>query len=1797
MEPQRLLLPLLLLSLNLQAQIYVDSTATGNNNGTSWANAYTKLQDAIAPANLPAFAVNVLVAEGTYYPDEGGFAPVNNDPDSSFVLRRDIALFGGYPAGGGGSNTRDPYRNRTILSGDLDQNDIPAKKGQAAVFVGAQANSLLLFDTSGDDTILDGFELRNADIAIDFTTSDAVSSGQRNLPTIRQCRIVNNQSGARVRGSGIPGNPIVVRPQFINCLFSGNSIEGARVRSAQPEFLNSTFHGNRYALFNESVPSGGLGYSFDCRNCIFWRNYVPSSGFTVFTPGSGLFQQPGSIVGTTNLFNCLTGGAPDPTDSLPNPRFIEEIENSEIPTDRGLLWLGLGSDSIDAGVNNTDAGGFDLVDNPRVRGASIDQGCYEARTYLHVDETAAPGGDGNSWTTAFQTVEEALPARAYGQHLLVAQGVYLPDEINSKRTNTFTLEDGALYGGFPSGGSLPKFRDPVAHKTVLSGDLLQNANGNLTDDSHHVVTIPQDSFGVVDGFIVHFGNTQGASDARGGGIYAPSNAQLFLRDSSVLLNTSTGNAGGIYLGNDSVAVIEDCLIQENNAASNGGGIYASSSAVFLNNTEFDDNSAFRGGAVYGLFSSGEWSDLLFQDNYASDTGGAAYLFTTAPGFQVSDTIFRENTADSQDGGALLEQGDPSTFEFCTFEGNTAGDDGGAVSSSGTSTLYQNCFFKGNLSSDDGGGMWTQGSSPTLTNTAFHANNAGDLGGGLAMGTGSQPTLNNSWVWKNVANGVTTTASASVYEPPRTASTFLTTVDCYLQNWSPGAGRLDGVNGPEIRVLAELDPFAAPQTGGEMHQLFPSAGFLLPSDSVLGPDITNVFLVNDVASLRSALAATEFLDLVYLEEGIYDLSNQGLVVAPGTQIAADRHDFLPTDRSASLNPSNNASRPIFTTTDNAVFTLQGSAYLSNLEIGAGQAVSPPSLALLGSGIRAASFGKVEISDCVLLGGLHSPGSDVTLLRTRVESFTANASLSVSDGDITLESCLFYQPSKIEVTNGSLSATNVEFAEMVRGFIVADSSPVALTNCGFTRSRSTSESHDIRILNQSTLTATNSFAWGYITSPSPNWIEVDASSSASYSHCLIQGLNPAGSGNINGTLAANNPLLIRSVRPDSPLPRAIPSHLSNCIDAGLNSANATVGDLNDSERIRGGTIDIGPHEHHRIYVDESSAGGNGSSWATALHNIPADLTDIRGATSIYVAEGEYNQAIKAPAGIQLFGGFPSGGSSFAQRQPFADATYLTSGVTNEESSIDSGNFTQFQNPSLVEDIPGVLDGFTFDNYTASSSLSIRPLIMGRIQTVENCLFANNTDTREPFQNALIGGAAIRIPAGTVSNLVNCRFITNSATARGGAVFVFAPLQLNTFVTDGAHIFEKCYFESNTSQEGGAVIFQSESQYQSSSELFSKMLFRFEDCAFKGNSNFGSLSSGGAIFVGTGAFGTFRDCLFQGNHSNLAGGAVSRFTGITAQGQPLSRMDFVNCTLQGNSALTAGGAVAGSARYVNTIFWGNQASEFGDHYVRAEFASAASLFKNCLVQGINLDDDPFATSQWTGNLDGTDPANDPKFRVQILAALAPTTTGDPRLTTGSPLLHAGTSSPGLTGLTVDTSGVDAAGDTRFQGSAIALGAYETPVASFYTPTETALWESDLDGDGTSQGAELLLGTNPNVFDPTHPNAFTLLNAETNPGAITEAEMTLGVNPTAPANALWVVSRSFTLEGNSFQPVLIFDGTNFNDANPSGPSSNSFALTNGLINLSSSARFLGDNGFANHPKVFYRFEAQRAPDFSYPN
>ena len=157
-------------------------------------------------------------------------------------------------------------------------------------------------------------------------------------------------------------------------------------------------------------------------------------------------------------------------------------------------------------------------------------------TTLYVSSNAPAGGDGQSWSTAYACLQDALAVAAMDPNVTeihVSQGIYKPDRseygnvLPGNRWASFHLRSGlAVLNGYAGPGvpSNPDTHDTVAFETTLSGDLLGDDGPNFANNAenslHVVMAAYTDATAVLDGFTIAAGNANGTQtpDDAGGGL-------------------------------------------------------------------------------------------------------------------------------------------------------------------------------------------------------------------------------------------------------------------------------------------------------------------------------------------------------------------------------------------------------------------------------------------------------------------------------------------------------------------------------------------------------------------------------------------------------------------------------------------------------------------------------------------------------------------------------------------------------------------------------------------------------------------------------------------------------------------------------------------------------------------------------------------------------------------------------------------------------------------------------------------------------------------------------------------------------------------------------------------------------------------------------------------------------------------------------------------------------------------------------------------------------------------------------
>jgi hypothetical protein len=259
--------------------IYVDDDANGVKNGTSWENAYKYLQDALTNAKNAAKPVEIHVAQGIYKPDLGAGITQGNR-QATFQIISKVNLIGGYAGPGQPDpNVRDIELYETILSGDVNNNDV---EGINLFDEPSRQDNCYLVITSNninETTSIDGFTITagNANSS-SYQNGGGLYNYKSNL-TVTKCKFIKNSAYKGGGAYNYSNNPNYA--SYINCTFDNNMAKncggGICNDYSSPKLINCTFIEN----FADSY-GGGLYNYFHCNptltNCTFNKNSAKSGG-------------------------------------------------------------------------------------------------------------------------------------------------------------------------------------------------------------------------------------------------------------------------------------------------------------------------------------------------------------------------------------------------------------------------------------------------------------------------------------------------------------------------------------------------------------------------------------------------------------------------------------------------------------------------------------------------------------------------------------------------------------------------------------------------------------------------------------------------------------------------------------------------------------------------------------------------------------------------------------------------------------------------------------------------------------------------------------------------------------------------------------------------------------------------------------------------------------------------------------------------------------------------------------------------------------------------------------------------------------------------------------------------------------------------------------------------------------------------------------------------------------------------------------------------------------------------------
>lgn len=262
---------------------YVDDDAPFGGDGSSWEKAYKYLQDALG---YSADGDEINVAQGRYKPHLYGgglprlpgrrflFLPRSKHRDVAFQLWRSVTLKGGYAGRGAPDpNARDINLHRTVLTGDLWDNDILSDGPYGVldrVMLDDNSQTVVLDYENGKTHVIDGFTITAGRFGV------SCESGSL---TARNCHFYRNAGGGQFYGAALSsyaGATIVT-----DCVFelNGTSSSGAGIRCGSGSvtvrectFLNNNSHYGGAAISASPDHHGGGGEKLHIEGCVFCGN-------------------------------------------------------------------------------------------------------------------------------------------------------------------------------------------------------------------------------------------------------------------------------------------------------------------------------------------------------------------------------------------------------------------------------------------------------------------------------------------------------------------------------------------------------------------------------------------------------------------------------------------------------------------------------------------------------------------------------------------------------------------------------------------------------------------------------------------------------------------------------------------------------------------------------------------------------------------------------------------------------------------------------------------------------------------------------------------------------------------------------------------------------------------------------------------------------------------------------------------------------------------------------------------------------------------------------------------------------------------------------------------------------------------------------------------------------------------------------------------------------------------------------------------------------------------------------------
>ncbi|MBE7641096.1 T9SS type A sorting domain-containing protein [Salegentibacter sp. BLCTC] len=779
--------------------LYVDKNVSGGNgNGSNWTNAVPELADALLWAandwDGSGAPLQIWVAEGVYYPDEGD-RQTNNDRNATFQLITGVEIYGGFEGNESNSNDRNLEENITILSGDIDGNDTTNSSGivtDPSNISGANSYSVVTGSGTNNTARLDGFIITAGSADVDgggahrdkgggmynlngdptltnitFSGNSALNTGggmynYDSFPVLLNVSFSHNNAGD---GGGGGMFNRYSSPTLTDVIFRGNSTSfpggGGGMHNSyesSPVLTNTTFSGN-------TATSGGGMYNFVdsspvLTNAIFTDNNASNYGGGMMNDN----ESDPMLTGVTFTGNNAThdGGA------------IYSSSQSNLTLTNVIIWQNQAdgnSSTTSASIYNTNLASanisFSLIANSGGSGLDWDNAIgTDNNNNIDADPQFVNRSDPNGLDNIFGTNDDGLtleatsPAINAGDNSAIPSGLTTDLAGNNRIFNLDVVDMGAYeYQGekeepispdenkilyVKKGGAGNQSGDSWSNAIPELREALNWAVGNWsTEDGNLQVWVAEGTylptsettpFRLIENLSL-IGGFEGTEED-------PSERDISGHPS--ILSGDVNESGTADAGDAHIIVLIPGIT---NGVTIDGFIFESGYAD-------GGSTGDRTGAAIDNNGSNTILNSIFRDNHAvgnasNGIGGAVISF----GGELSfiNTLFYNNTSTSG-GGAISAENGTVRFINSTLANNES-PKGGAINIWAgnviaiNSIFYNNSGTNGNMNDDGGSGMGSAEHSLFFNETA---GNTGDIPDGIT--DGGNNLFNTNPVFTNEENG-------------------------------------------------------------------------------------------------------------------------------------------------------------------------------------------------------------------------------------------------------------------------------------------------------------------------------------------------------------------------------------------------------------------------------------------------------------------------------------------------------------------------------------------------------------------------------------------------------------------------------------------------------------------------------------------------------------------------------------------------------------------------------------------------------------------------------------------------------------------------------------------------------------------------------------------------------------------------------------------------------------------------------------------------------------------------------------